>query len=895
MTTAQQQQALQMSVGLFNAAPGATYMNQFANYLATPGATMAGLVYEMTKTTAFQALYPSYMTNDAFAAAFCQRLLGSTVDSATMTWAVAQVTSKAASAGFGGAASWAYQALAAVPTTDASFGKAVTAFNNKVDVANYYTVTKGGNATDLGSLQATVVNVTDSASSVTSAKATIDNSTTSGQTFTLTTALDVVAGTAGDDTILGDFAGTPTLNAGDQINGGAGTDTLKMYGETAALLASNMPISIQNVEIVEFASGIDNNHQDFSALTKAATGIEQFKIGNASLLNAKTITTTAGQALSLATGAGSVATAGTVTWAASNTDTSATLTLNGYQGGRGVAPAAVTITGSSTGTVNVASKGSTNQISTFTLPATTTKLVVTGDQALNITANLISGASATTLQSVDASANTGGVSTKLAAATAATFAFTGGAGNDGITLADNGLAALTAGSQLDGGAGTDKLGIFDTALTAAEFTALNAAKNFEVLGLNAAITLDASKLSSIKSFSLDTAAIKTISNMATGATVTASVDDTNTLTFSGATGVNDLALTLGSARTTDIDLTAVTIGQTTVALSSLGAGTANNTITTLSNADNSVYTVTGNNNLTITNALAATSTGSKVDANAFTGQLSVLGSAKSDVLIGGSSNDTIDGGNITMGVPAATEVDTADFASGTTHAQSSTIVLGGITVTVTASGGATGAEIAAMFASLANGASANTSAKATATGTLTGWTTGALHDTDQITFTSTSTNSTVTAIANTGTATITGVTRDTTGTNGTAQSMDTLTGNGGSDTFKFSTADLGTAVASAAVTQTITDFTTGVDKIKDTTIGAAGSSTNYVAATSAAASMAALLTAADTALDGTVKYYVGQYGSDTYLIDDANGTGMTNVIKLAGVSLTGIAASDIIA
>jgi len=68
-----------------------------------------------------------------------------------------------------------------------------------------------------------------------------------------------------------------------------------------------------------------------------------------------------------------------------------------------------------------------------------------------------------------------------------------------------------------------------------------------------------------------------------------------------------------------------------------------------------------------------------------------------------------------------------------------------------------------------------------------------------------------------------------------------------------------------------------------------------VEATAAATTLSALLTAADTALNGTVDYYVGQVGSDSYLVTDADGAGYTNVIKLTGVALDGIAMADIIA
>ena len=45
------------------------------------------------------------------------------------------------------------------------------------------------------------------------------------------------------------------------------------------------------------------------------------------------------------------------------------------------------------------------------------------------------------------------------------------------------------------------------------------------------------------------------------------------------------------------------------------------------------------------------------------------------------------------------------------------------------------------------------------------------------------------------------------------------------------------------------------------------------------------MTAADTALTGTIDYYFGVYGGNGYLVhDDADGVGHTDLIKLSGVT-----------
>lgn len=68
---------------------------------------------------------------------------------------------------------------------------------------------------------------------------------------------------------------------------------------------------------------------------------------------------------------------------------------------------------------------------------------------------------------------------------------------------------------------------------------------------------------------------------------------------------------------------------------------------------------------------------------------------------------------------------------------------------------------------------------------------------------------------------------------------------------------------------------------------------NYIENLTPVADLATLLTAADTALDGTIKYYFGVDGSDGYLVTDSDGTGYTDVIKLTGVMT--ISTADIVA
>ena len=491
------------------------------------------------------------------------------------------------------------------------------------------------------------------------------------------TALNVSLGDGNDKLTVTNAVYTGTFA------GGNGTDTLKMYGTYAA---ANMPVNITNVEVLDLVAAGDAN-VDLSNWTKAATGISKVVVENGALISGKTITTTTGQSLSLSTGAAGVATAGNVTWAASATDTSLDLTLNGYQGGTGVTPVALTITGAAATTQNIASTTAANKVSTLTLGAQTNKVVVTGDKALTVSTDLVSSGGATVLKTVDASATTGGVNIALAATTNAAFAFTGGSGNDSVKFADDGLGALTAGSQLDGGAGTaDKIGLMDTALSAAEYTALNAAKNFEVIGLNAALTVDASQLAGYKVYSLDTNAAQVINNTATGTTVNVTAAHAANVTVTSAVGVTDLAFNIGTATTAGLTVggNLVLTGQSAIALSSNGSS-GTNTINSLQLSDNAVVTVTGSSNLTISAIVDPTATGHKIDGSAATGVLNITanqmaysaGSSRGDILIGGTAADTLKAGlnstKLTGGAGADTFNVSTAVTGGTANANITTI------------------------------------------------------------------------------------------------------------------------------------------------------------------------------------------------------------------------------
>ncbi|MFI3181264.1 MAG: Ig-like domain-containing protein [Methylococcales bacterium] len=124
--------------------------------------------------------------------------------------------------------------------------------------------------------------------------------------------------------------------------------------------------------------------------------------------------------------------------------------------------------------------------------------------------------------------------------------------------------------------------------------------------------------------------------------------------------------------------------------------------------------------------------------------------------------------------------------------------------------------------------------------------------------------------------------------------IDTLTGGTGNDTFVFNSAPQ--SISSSNVTDVITDFVRGTDKID---FGIAGSNPQFVSAATPVDNLAILLNNANTKnnevpnkTDGKILYYFGVIGADGYLVTEDDAGVISNIIQLTGV--TALAVSDFV-
>lgn len=552
---------------------------------------------------------------------------------------------------------------------------AATAFTNALDTNAEIVAYASANDTALNAVKTWLNTVTSDAASVTVATgAPLDNvlntvqnnsNENAGQTFTLTEAVQSLVGTGGNDTFIagvtGGAAGGATLTAGDKVDGGAGTDTIELYGNANAGAFATAQVS--NVEIVKAqvaAAGA-------TALNVAGNaGVQQAWVVAGSN-GANTVTLTKAQVAGLQGAVGTTATPGAVTFAFSNATAAAgdvaSLNLNAANTAAGGSVIINAIEA-----LNVSATGA-NRLGTLTNDSLQT-LNIAGEGSVNAT---VAG---NTLRTVDASTNTGGITLNVAASAAAAAVQTikGGSGDDTITTTWGGL---TNTDKIDLGAGKDAL-IFTDAVTAGTAAALGTTlagvSNVEELGVNGAValTVDAALVSNgINTYSIQTnGASAALTNVNDATTLVAKDGAFAASTAALKLGAHTLNLELAGSTTAASDFTnGLTVtGSSIINVVSKGtSGVATNELA-LAVADNNTINVSGSQNLVLTVNGATGTTGKTIKADGFTGILIASGTGQADAITGGSGNDIITGSVLTNAQATAAIIDWTAGALGASGA-----------------------------------------------------------------------------------------------------------------------------------------------------------------------------------------------------------------------------------
>jgi S-layer protein len=426
----------------------------------------------------------------------------------------------------------------------------------------------------------------------------------------LTTGVDVFAGAAGNDSFNGILATTAsTLNSFDNVNGGAGTDTLNVAA-TGLAAPFTLPASttIAGMEIVNISNaGTTGTNAVTVTNTTFGTGVQKLNWVEAGA------GTTAAVAVTLASATDvSVVSTGVTFTTAAITDTSTTvastgstlknITLTQVNG-------AQTLTGNAIATLNLNTQA--GGVATVTAAAGARELTVNTAGTGNITG--VTDATATTLTLKNTGIQTLGTFTAAAATTV----------NVDTTAAATALVITAAAAT--------KLNVSGTATVAAVITGSTALTEINISGAGAGLT-------SVVDLSGIATGLTAITSTATSATATAAGNTLGATTVTAGFG-NNVTFTGGAGNDT------ITVGATTKAIN-VGAGT------------NNVYLVAGTTVLGVGGSITATTgtTDTLSLANADAVTLSTTGSAAFKAAVTGFET-------LNIGTATATNVSMTAFGA----------------------------------------------------------------------------------------------------------------------------------------------------------------------------------------------------------------------------------------
>jgi len=457
----------------------------------------------------------------------------------------------------------------------------------------------------------------------------------SGDSFALTTNVDNFSGGAGKDSFSGSHL---TLTAGDDLDGGAGSDTLNVSASAAANLGG---FTVSNVESVLFSSSVGALAPDMLNVTGATTVGANGSSNDVTFTNINDLPT-----LRLANNSAGDVSFGNLASDVEGTvakGTGETQTLEIVSAVNGV------VTIASIEELNITNSG-TSTITTLTTTAAT-KLNLTGTGDLTLT-NIDDA-----VKTIDGSAYTGKVTYGGIGANDMTI--TGGTGKDTFDFTGGNP---TKDDIVDGGDGTDTLRV-DVALTAA--SAIAGFSNVEKLHLDANIaggnnpTISAALFDEVEiqvGDSTNNGAIETITLSNAKTTQALTLDDDGAAEFVDANDGIAVTVTqaIGVGTSTDV-LTVTMEGETVNTFTAnqyetinISSDEAANTLTSLAATTAQNIVLTGSKNLTLTavdmeEQAVATGFTSKIDASGLSGKLvmTMTNDEGDQTILGGSADDTI--------------------------------------------------------------------------------------------------------------------------------------------------------------------------------------------------------------------------------------------------------------
>lgn len=153
MATDFQNTVLALVVGMFDAAPGATYLDQFTAVLNN-GSERSALAESLVQTSAFKGIYPDSLSNQQFANQYIDALVGSNASEASKAWAIGWMSGKLdADETRAEVMLQTIDALQGISFDHPSWGPAAQLFANKVTAAAEYSVIQRNSADSVEALR----------------------------------------------------------------------------------------------------------------------------------------------------------------------------------------------------------------------------------------------------------------------------------------------------------------------------------------------------------------------------------------------------------------------------------------------------------------------------------------------------------------------------------------------------------------------------------------------------------------------------------------------------------------------------------------------------------------------------------------------------------------------
>ena len=536
-----------------------------------------------------------------------------------------------------------------------AFDDTATLLTNKATVSQAL-VDSGIVATSLSdldyltSVDATAASVTTATTAITTAKATADAAAAAaeaaanaGTTFNLTTGIDTLTGTDKYDTFIADNTGTSEMTStADSVNGGAGTDTIKIYSDGTISAAAALT-SVETALIYDEDTNLDTSTTSWDSVTTFGLTRGDGSMALTLGANATTVNLTDMAIIAADMTVNAAAAATSLTLGLDKITVTDTASEDVVVTGAALTDLTVNTSGTAS-TFDVINAAAATTITINASAALTTTLATTGTAALTITGTsaVDLGALDADINTITATSNTGGVTAAIGANVDTVF--TGSAGADVITAGTTDALVTANELAVDGGAGTDILVLaatadIDTAADAARYT------NFETLRTGDSV--NAGLISGITAIQLSANTAETISGLTAtqAANITFTADNTTSTAFtlSDATGSTDsITFNLASSTaTTDVDV----IGASVIGIETVNVNATTGTNTTgdtafgfLANTADSVSALnfTGTSDVTL-NVVANTLdvVAVDIDASAMTGTADLT--IATGVLVAGSS------------------------------------------------------------------------------------------------------------------------------------------------------------------------------------------------------------------------------------------------------------------